>query len=86
MTTQQRPPSRPRVRGYRFGVHWIAANDNSGSDDGLDEISGYISTALLADLFGRLTKDVAADIHAERVRIDLAEERRRVEELERGEA
>lgn len=37
-------------RGYRFGVQWIAENDEPGSID-VAEISGYISTLLLADLF-----------------------------------
>lgn len=49
---------------YRHGVSWIALNDNSGGDDRLDaeSVKGYISTLLLADLFGKPEEDVARDI------------------------
>ena len=45
---------------YRFGVEWIALNDNPDhhSEWGsfmlqVEEVAGYISVALLADLFGK---------------------------------
>lgn len=47
---------------YRFGVEWIALNDNAGNGDSAEDVAGYISTALLADLFGVDTSKVAADI------------------------
>lgn len=46
---------------YRFGVAWIAENDEPETLDA-DEIGGFISTLLLADLFGKEPGDVAADI------------------------
>ena len=46
---------------YRHGVRWIAENDEPEGTD-LDEVSGYISTLLLADLFGKDADIVAADI------------------------
>lgn len=65
-----RPPRRPTRNGtakrasYKFGVGWIALNDDPGSHDALDvdSVAGYISTALLADLFGLDPERVARDI------------------------
>jgi len=53
-------------QGYRYGVHWIAANDNAGTDDGPEEISFYVSTLLLADLFGKDPEKVGADVDRKR--------------------
>lgn len=49
---------------YRSGVAWIAMNDDSGSPDATDEtvVAGYISTCLLADLFGVTQERVARDV------------------------
>lgn len=49
-------------QGYKFGVAWIAANDNSGNGDDVETVAGYVSTLLLADLFGKEPAAVAADI------------------------
>jgi len=50
-------------KGYKFGVAWIAANDNADALDWV-EVATYISTLLLADLFdkspNRVTKDIVA--------------------------
>lgn len=52
-----------RRASYRFGVQWIALNDNPGENEP-EEMNGYVSVALLADLFGihpeRVVKDVLA--------------------------
>jgi hypothetical protein len=48
-------------KGYRFGVYWVAMNDEP-SDMDVHNISGYISTLLLADLFDKDPDKVAADI------------------------
>jgi hypothetical protein len=45
-----------------MGVRWIAENDNAGSGDNLSVIAGYVTTLLLADLFGKPESVVAADI------------------------
>lgn len=50
-----------KSRGYRFGVAWIGENDEPNDLDP-DTIDGYVSTLLLADLFGKDPKDVANDI------------------------
>ena len=49
------------MKGYRFGVEWIACND---APDVVDpaEVAGFISTLLLADLFEKNPATVAADI------------------------
>jgi hypothetical protein len=46
---------------YRVGVEWIGYNDEPGSND-VEEISEFISTLLLADLFGKNPRNVAEDI------------------------
>ncbi len=55
------------MKGYKFGVEWIALNDNPG-DYNFDDIVTYISTALLADLFGKSTDKVAKDIIKYRIK------------------
>ncbi len=52
---------------YRFGVEWIALNDEPGEMDS-EVVSGLISTCLLADLFGKDQEKVAADIIQFRVK------------------
>ncbi|MBA2740983.1 MAG: hypothetical protein H0U46_03125 [Actinobacteria bacterium] len=54
-------------RGYSFGVAWIAENDEPNTLDA-EEVSGYISTLLLADLAGESAEDVASDIVRYRVK------------------
>jgi hypothetical protein len=49
-------------QGYKFGVAWIATNDNAGSRDDTATVASYISTLLLADLFDKDPMTVAADI------------------------
>ncbi len=54
-------------RGYNFGVQWIVDNDGGAfSDDpagpSVADVSGMISVALLADLFGKDAEDVARDV------------------------
>lgn len=48
-------------RGYKFGVRWIADNDDPGSSDAqnVEAVKGYISVLLLADLFGKDALEVA---------------------------
>jgi hypothetical protein len=58
---------------YRRGVDWIAQNDEPEDLD-LFNVSGYISTLLLADLFGKSSDDVAAAIVRRRKKL-LREER-----------
>ena len=56
--------------GYRFGVRWIAENDDPGSADAqnVEVVAGYVSTLLLADLFHKEPATVARDIAAYRSR------------------
>lgn len=61
------PPNRMTRPSYRVGVEWIALNDNAGEDrpgneDAEENVAGYISTCLLADLFGVEPKRVAKDV------------------------
>lgn len=50
-----------RRASYRNGVDWIAMNDEPEDLDP-DSVAGYISTLLLADLFGKPASEVAHDI------------------------
>ena len=46
---------------YGFGVRWIAQNDETSEHDP-DVIAGFLSTLLLADLYGADPRSVAVDI------------------------
>lgn len=48
-------------QGYRFGVEWIALNDDPLALDA-EAVEATISVALLADLFGKRAMDVASDV------------------------
>jgi len=49
------------MKGIKFGVDWIAVNDEPESTDleGPDAVSGFISVLLLADLFEKEPIDIA---------------------------
>ena len=47
---------------YREAVQWIALNDAPGDDGDVKEVQGYISTLLVADLFGADPYKVAIDV------------------------
>lgn len=51
-----------KKQGYKFGVEWIAVNDSPNDGDDLEAVATYVSTLLLADLFGKEASKVAADI------------------------
>lgn len=53
---------------YRQAVEWIALNDNTGGGERADEIASYVSTLLVADLFGVEPEKVGKDIERARVR------------------
>ena len=48
---------------YKEAVRWIAENDNSGNGDNENQIEEYVTTALIADIFGIDAKKVAKDIN-----------------------
>lgn len=68
-------------KGYRYGVAWIANEDDPDETD-LLTISESIPVALLADLFGKTPADVAEDI----VRYRVKQEKERVARKQRHEA
>jgi hypothetical protein len=49
---------------YGAAILWIAENDNDWDNEGAEELSGYISVALVADLFGKSAAEVAQDVYA----------------------
>jgi hypothetical protein len=51
---------------YGAAVLWIAENDAPGDRHGPGELAGYISVALVADLFGKDQRQVAFDVHSVR--------------------
>lgn len=57
-------------QGYKFGVAWIALNDAPGDNGSVDDIAGYVSTLLLADLFGKDNTVVAKDVFDFRLRAE----------------
>jgi hypothetical protein len=56
---------------YWYGVYWIAENDDPGSGDSTDAdvVKSYISTLLLADVFGKEPLTVAYDVIALRLNV-----------------
>jgi hypothetical protein len=47
--------------GYREAVRWIAANDEPTDLDAFN-VAGYLTTVLVADLFGVDAERVAGDV------------------------
>lgn len=47
---------------YKAAVEWIAFNDEAGVEYNQDDLSGLISVALVADLFGKEPMKVAGDV------------------------
>ena len=47
---------------YVRGVAWIAQNDEPGNPGTRDEIAGYVSVMLLADVFDVAAATVARDV------------------------
>jgi hypothetical protein len=63
-TRRRRVNRRPT---YAQAVEWLAHEDNAGAGDSVEEISSYVTTHLVADLFGaETTRDVAEDVARER--------------------
>ncbi|WP_227271210.1 hypothetical protein [Roseobacter weihaiensis] len=60
-----------RRPSYRHAVEWIALEDNPGGEDPADWIAGYLTTHLVADLFGAEPRDVAEDVAKVRLANDL---------------
>ena len=52
---------------YRVGIAWIAENDEPEELDA-NNVAGYISTGLLADLFGKELDEVAAAVVRYRIK------------------
>lgn len=50
--------------GYREAIAWIALNDDPGSPDSLepDVVAAYVSSCLVADLFGVERERVGRDV------------------------
>ena len=46
----------------RDAIAWIADNDNPGDDDLPEELAGYLTVVLVADLYGVPAEDVAAQV------------------------
>lgn len=53
---------------YKDAVEWIALNDNSASYDTSEEIRGYLSVALVADVWRKTDAEVADDVEQARMR------------------
>jgi hypothetical protein len=58
---------------YHEACFWIAMNDNAGNDDSLQEVTDYITVAMLADIWGLETEKVGRDVWGTRKRIEAAE-------------
>lgn len=63
---------------YALAIEWIAGNDNPGNEDTLHEILDYITTSLVADIFGREPIHVALDVKHARIRMSNREREERI--------
>lgn len=54
---------------YWEAVRWIAYNDNPGDDEPIEAIAGYLTTLLVADVFGEEPENVATDVWAQRQKV-----------------
>lgn len=59
------------MKGLKFGINWIAFNDNPGEGDTAQEISEYVSTLLLADIFEKEPLEIAIKVHKKRLESNL---------------
>lgn len=57
-----------RAQGYPVAVAWIAENDSAGDKPVAEDIAGFISTLLVADLYGVNAERVAFDVIAYRAK------------------
>lgn len=60
-TTKEAVMKRP---SFKAAVAWIALNDNPGDEDDWEALKGYISVALVADLF-----DITCGQVADRIQV-----------------
>jgi hypothetical protein len=54
---------------YHEATYYIAANDNYGNGDELEQVAAYVSVVLVAELWGLDVLKVARDVIGTRVRI-----------------
>jgi hypothetical protein len=50
----------------REAVEWIVLNDSPGDDDPPEELAGFVSVVLVADLFGKEPIDIARRVYKQR--------------------
>jgi len=61
--------------GIKFAIAWIAENDNAGMRDNVEDIAGYVTVCLVADLFGKSTADIAERVYTYRQNRNQADNR-----------
>ena len=47
---------------YREAIAWIAHNDNAGNGDSEEDVAGYVTVALVSDIFWKGEAEVAAAV------------------------
>lgn len=50
------------MANLKAAVQWIALNDNAGEKDTVEDTAGYLTVALVADLFGKDTTEIARKV------------------------
>ena len=51
-----------KIQGYKFAVAWIALNDSPADKATAETVAGYVSVALVADIYGKEQDRVAQDV------------------------
>lgn len=76
--------AKAKTRAYLRAVAWVALNDDAANVTDMDAVREGLTTALVADVFGHSTDDVATDVM--RVREHAAEADKAAEERGRDRA
>jgi hypothetical protein len=50
-------------QGLKWAIQWIADNDSVGDDDSVDILEGFVSVALVADMFDKPQLDIANRVY-----------------------
>jgi len=55
-----------RAKGIKYAIEWIALNDAAGDNQSAEDMVGYVSVALVADLFGKSPEEIAQRVFEKR--------------------
>jgi len=54
------------AKGIKYAIEWIALNDAAGDNQSAEDMVGYVSVALVADLFDKSPEEIAQRVFEKR--------------------